>query len=198
MHKFTVFPFWTEAHQVVHTDHSSSVSVSAVRAVFAESSVVPGTVFNFGLRVDVQKWTLFVATLTKLGVEVALRHLGHAILVEKFTLVSLLTQSSEPVLAHNSLLSADVTERTHPTFHTCCSHEKFTDSSARLVHSRERQRLCAQLLFHSDLQVELDVIHSGEQLLHVCSFTGPQAREETHLLEANSEPKLMLAAGSAS
>lgn len=31
LHKFTRFPFCTEAHQVVHTDHPSCVSVSAVR-----------------------------------------------------------------------------------------------------------------------------------------------------------------------
>lgn len=32
--------------------------------VFAEASVVPGTVFDFGLGVNVQKWTFLVATLT--------------------------------------------------------------------------------------------------------------------------------------
>lgn len=53
---------------------------------------------------------------TKLGVEVAFRHFGHVVFVEELALVSLLTQSSEPVLTHHRLLSADVTERTHPTW----------------------------------------------------------------------------------
>ncbi len=52
---------------------------------------------------------------TKLGVEVAFRHLGHVVFMEKFTLVSFLTESSEPVFTHHRLLPADVTERTHPT-----------------------------------------------------------------------------------
>lgn len=132
--------------------------------VFAEASVIPGTVFDLGLWINVQEWTFLVAALTcegqtemknrhktltsihlaqrkkytrgadqqsrsssewfyetsslrtKLGVEVAFRHLGHVVLVEKLALVSLFTQSSEPVLTHHRLLSADVTERTHPTW----------------------------------------------------------------------------------
>lgn len=31
LHKFTGFSFWTEAHQIIHTDYSSCMSVSAVR-----------------------------------------------------------------------------------------------------------------------------------------------------------------------
>lgn len=175
LHKFTRFPFWTEAHQVVHTDHPSCVSVSAVRTwdrrtdkdpnpkgsaclvflhnywqgagltVFAEASIIPGAVFDFGFGINVQERAFLVATLacegqhghktvkectpgirhhreksvnprTKLGVEVTFRHLGHVVLMEKLALVSLLTQSSEPVLTHHRLLSTDVPVRTHPTW----------------------------------------------------------------------------------
>lgn len=141
MHKFTGFSFWTEAHQVIHTDDSSCVSVSAVRTMFAEASVIPGTVFDLGLWINVQEWTFLVATFTKLGVEVTFRHLGHVVFMEKFALIPLLTQSSEPVLTHHRLLSTDVTERTHPTFYTSCSHEELTHSRSRFVHAGEGQRL---------------------------------------------------------
>lgn len=141
VHKFTGFSFWTESHQVVHTDHPSCVSVSAVRTVFAEASVIPGTVFNLGLRINVQERTFLVATLAKLGVEVAFRHFGHVVFVEELALVSLLAQSSEPVLTHHRLFSADVTERTHPTFHTSRSHEELTHSRSGFVHAGERQGL---------------------------------------------------------
>lgn len=113
--------------------------------MFAEASVVPGAVFDFGLWVDVQEGTFFVAALpwkrqearhrtviecfttwpinsdrsrraelrTELGVEVALGHFGHVVLVEELALVALLAEASEPVFAHHRLLAADVTERTH-------------------------------------------------------------------------------------
>lgn len=168
MHKFTGFPLWTEAHEVVHTDHPSCVPVSTVRTVFTEASVIPGTVFDLGLWVNVQEWTFLVAALTKLGVEVALRHLGHVVFMEKLALVSLLAQSSEPVFTHHCFLSTDVTERTHPTFNTRCSHEELTHCGAGLVHAGEGQRLRSQLLLHGDLQVELDVIRAGQEVLHGC------------------------------
>lgn len=136
--------------------------MSAVGTVFAEASVIPGTVFDLGLWINMQEGAFLVATLTKLGVEVAFRHLGHVVFMEKLALVSLLTQSSEPVLTHHRLLSTDVTERTHPTFQTSCSHEELTHSRPGLVHAGEGQRLCPQLLLHGDLQVELDVVHVGQ------------------------------------
>lgn len=94
MHEFTGLALWTEAHKVVYADHPPRVSVSAVRAMFAEASVVPGAVFDLGLWVDVQKRTLLITALAKLGVEVALGHLRHVVFVEELTLVPLLTQAS--------------------------------------------------------------------------------------------------------
>lgn len=221
LHKFTGFSFRTEAHQVIHTDHPSCVSVSAVRTwdrktdngwrstIESKETVllmtekfkpagedcvykqcVKGMLISLLLecvcpplsrtyhvcrslghtRDNLWSWTLdryagmdipccythlqesthklirgqtgtnriqntlcvlidshklntvgklvwFYETSsrrTKLGVEVAFRHLGHVVFMEKLALVSLLTQSSEPVLTHHRLLSTDVTERTHP------------------------------------------------------------------------------------
>lgn len=107
--------------------------------MFAEASVIPRTVFNFGLWIDVEEWTFLVATLTyntdristvqtqsglkgtyknkqtKFGVEVAFRHLGHVIFMEKLALVSLFAESSEPVLTHHRLLPTDVAKWAHRT-----------------------------------------------------------------------------------
>lgn len=52
---------------------------------------------------------------TKLGVEVAFRHLGHVIFVEKLALISLFAESSQPVLTHHRLLPADVAKGAHCT-----------------------------------------------------------------------------------
>lgn len=75
-----------------------------------------------------QEGTFLVATLPEFRVEVAFGHLGHVVLVEKLALVSLLAQPSEPVFTHHRLLPADVTERTHPAFHTSSSYEELTHS----------------------------------------------------------------------
>lgn len=32
--------------------------------MFAEASVIPGTIFDLGLWIDMQEWTFLVATLT--------------------------------------------------------------------------------------------------------------------------------------
>lgn len=37
---------------------------------------------------------------------------------------------------------------------------------ALTVHAGEGQRLCPELLLHCDLQVELDVVHAGDDFLH--------------------------------
>lgn len=51
--------------------------------------------------------------LTELGVKVALGHLGHVVLMQELALVPFLAQSSQPVFAHNCLLTTDVSEWTH-------------------------------------------------------------------------------------
>lgn len=51
--------------------------------------------------------------LTEFWIEVALRHLGHVILVQELTLVPLLAQPPKPVFAHHCLLAADVAKWAH-------------------------------------------------------------------------------------
>lgn len=92
VHEFTGRSLWAESYEVIHTNDSPSVSVSAEGTMFAEASVIPGTVFDLRLRVDVQEGAFFVTAFPKFGVEVTLRHLGHVILVQELTLVSLFAQ----------------------------------------------------------------------------------------------------------
>lgn len=94
VHEFTGRALWTESYQVIHTNDSPSVPMSAQGTVFAEASVIPGTVFDLRLRVNVQEWTFLITAFPKFGVEVTLRHLGHVILVQELALVSLFAQSS--------------------------------------------------------------------------------------------------------
>ncbi|KAK0151998.1 ATP synthase subunit f, mitochondrial [Merluccius polli] len=55
-------------------------------------------------------------------------------------------------------------------------------SSVLTVHPGEGQGLCAQLLLHGDLQVKLDVVHGGQQVLHVgYARHGEPASEGLHL-----------------
>jgi hypothetical protein len=81
--------------------------------MFAEPSVVPGTVpYLEGLCVDVKVLTVLVGALAEPLKEVADGHLGHFILVEEFTVVSLLAEVAHPVFADHRPLSSHVAERT--------------------------------------------------------------------------------------
>lgn len=129
VHEFTGGPLWAESHEVIHTDDSPCVPVPAQGTMLAEATVIPRAVLDLGLRVDVQEGALLVAALPELGVEVALRHLGHVVLVQELTLVPLLAQPPQPVLTHNRLLATDMAEWAHAPFATGSFQKEFADSS---------------------------------------------------------------------
>ena len=143
---------WTEAGQPVDAENPPDVTVTTVRAVTTEASVVPGTVSDLGFRVDVEEWTLLVVAGVEPGVEVALRHLTHVVLVQELALVSLLTQPPEPVLAHDGLVPPDVSEGTGGASLTSGADIELTHGSPALVHPGEGERLGSKLLRQGHLR----------------------------------------------
>ena len=128
---------WTEAGQPVDAENSPDVTVSTVGAVAAEASVVPGTVSDLGLGVDVEEWTLLVVAGVEPGVEVALRHLTHVVFVEELTLVPLLTEPPEPVFADDGFVPPDVSEGTGGSSLTGGADIELAHGSTALVHPWE-------------------------------------------------------------
>lgn len=118
--------------------------------MLTEATVIPRAVLDLGFRVDVQEGAILTAAFPELGIRVALQHLGHVIFMQELTLVPFLTQSSQPVLAYNCLLTTNVAEWAHAPFATGSFHKEFTDSSPRLIHAGEGQPLCPKLLLHGD------------------------------------------------
>ncbi len=82
--------------------------MAAIGAVAAETPIVPRTVPDLGLWINVEKWALLVVAGIETRIEVALRHLGHVVLVEELALVALLAEAASPVLAHYRFVAADM------------------------------------------------------------------------------------------
>jgi len=135
-----------EPCQVVDAEHPAHMSVPAVWTMPTEPSVIPGTVPYFSFWINMQKGTLFVVAGIESGVEIALGHLGHVILVEELALIPLLTQAPQPMLADNSFVSSHMPVGTGCAPLTTRPHIKLADCGTRLVHPWEGQRLSTKLL----------------------------------------------------
>lgn len=81
VHEFTRGSLRAESHEVIHTNDSPSMPVPAQGTMLTEAAIIPRAVLDLGLRVDVQEGALLVAAFPELGIKVALRHLGHVVLM---------------------------------------------------------------------------------------------------------------------
>lgn len=138
MDELAVGPFRAEAAHVVDAGDAACVSMAAVGTVSTEAAIVPRTISNLRLWINVQKRTFFVAAGVEATVEVTLGHFRHVVLVQKFALVSLLTKTTEPMLAHNRSVTLDVTVGTIDASGTTAFEVKNAHCRAGLVHAGKR------------------------------------------------------------
>lgn len=110
VHELTSRAVHAKSGYVIGAYHPPGVPVPAVGPVPAEPPVVPRAVFDLRLRVYVQEGALLVAARVEPGIEVALRHLAHVVLVQELALVALLAQAPQPVLADDSPVALHVSE----------------------------------------------------------------------------------------
>jgi len=101
-----------EASQVVDAEHAPDMAVATVRTMATEATVIPGAVTDLGFWVNVEEGALFVMAGIESGVEIALGHLAHVVLVQELALVPLLAEPPQPVLAHDGLVPPNMTKGT--------------------------------------------------------------------------------------
>lgn len=116
MHELALGPLRTEAGQVVDAQYTPDVSVPTIWSVPAESAVVPRTIFDLALGVDVQEGALFVVARVEARVKVAFGHFCHVEFVQELALVAFFAEAPEPMFANNRPISADVTEGARVAF----------------------------------------------------------------------------------
>lgn len=140
VHMLAVGAQRTEAAQVVHADDASRMSMPAVRSVSTEPPIVPGTVLDLRLRIDVQVLAVLVGARLELRVEVALGHLGHVVLVQELAQIALLAQAAQPVLADHRSVGFDVSVRAGRSAFADAFQVENTDGSSGFVHALRRGR----------------------------------------------------------
>jgi hypothetical protein len=95
--------------------------------MFAESAIIPGTVsYLEGIRLHMKVLAVFIIALTKLLIKVADWHLAHVILMKKFAVIAFLAQVTQPVLADDGPLPADMAKRTVASSTASTIHKEFT------------------------------------------------------------------------
>lgn len=144
-----VWPFGAKSGQVIETKNSADMPMSAGRAVAAESAVVPGTIPDFGLGINVKERTFFVVTGIKSGVKVTFRHLRHVILVQKLASIALFAQASKPMFAHNRFVASHMSERAICSFLARAFHVKVTNGCPGFVHAWKRHVEGSELVSQS-------------------------------------------------
>lgn len=77
--------------------------------MLTKSTIVPGTLGDFRLGIDMKVHAfLTTGTLPISGVEPALRHLFHVVLMEELALILLFTQPTQPMFADDRLLRSEM------------------------------------------------------------------------------------------
>ena len=110
--------------------------------MFAESAIIPGAVADLeSIRLHMKVLAVFVITLSKLLEEVADWHLAHVILVQKFTVISFLAQVTQPVLADDGPLAANMAKWTVASSTASPIQKEFTQGSLVLYERRMFTRI---------------------------------------------------------
>lgn len=89
------------------------MTMPAPGSVSTKATIIPRTIFDFTLGIDVKEGTFLFVAGVEARIEIAFGHFRHVVFVEEFTAVAFLAKSSKPMLAHNRFLfSLDVAEGT--------------------------------------------------------------------------------------
>jgi hypothetical protein len=129
MHVLARLSIRTETGQVVFAQHATDMPMPAAGSMSTKSSIIPRTILDLALGIDVEESALFLVAGVEAGVEVAFRHLRHVVLVEEFAAIAFLAQRPKPMLAHDRLLfRLDVTEGTKLLVALSCRSENSISS----------------------------------------------------------------------